>query len=114
MTRGQLVKQGEWKFPDLGTFGYLVEIIQDIGVSEGRAPLSWKEIEAFQKVTGIPLALWEAKIIRTASQAYVQALGQYTDSGEMSPLEAQGQKKQEVGDRLKTALRAIRDSRKKQ
>lgn len=36
-------------------------------------PISWTEIEAYQRVTGEPLSAWEARVIRTVDNAYMAA-----------------------------------------
>lgn len=113
MVRGQQVKREQITLPDLDSFGYLFEIMNDLGYSKGREPLTWQEIRAFQEVTGTPLSLWEAKAIKRASHAYVNAVIRYDGSGEMSPLDELNREKVDVGNRLKAALRIINEQRKK-
>jgi len=37
----------------------------------GVAPLSWLTIDAWQRVTGVPLPSWEARLIRQLSLEYL-------------------------------------------
>lgn len=55
--------------------GYLVKYLFDIGPVEpggmGPAPLSHREIEAWQRNTGIELNAWEATTLRRLSREYL-------------------------------------------
>lgn len=54
---------------------HITERLMEIGLVEaggmGPAPLSWREIEAWQRATGVHLAPWEAKLIRRLSADYI-------------------------------------------
>lgn len=47
----------------------------EIGISEskgmGASPLSWREINEWQRATGVELSPWEAKLIRRLSTEYL-------------------------------------------
>ncbi|MCJ8158352.1 hypothetical protein [Sphingomonas sp. LaA6.9] len=51
--------------------GRLVEIGLTEAAGMGAAPLSWQSIHAWQTVTGIRLAPWEARLIRALSVEYL-------------------------------------------
>lgn len=50
----------------------------EIGMTEatgmGPAPLSWREIEAWRRNTGVWIAPWEARLIRKLSLSYIGQL----------------------------------------
>lgn len=54
---------------------HIIERLTEIGLSEaagmGAAPLSWNSIEAWQRITGIALDPWEARLIRRLSTDYL-------------------------------------------
>ncbi len=54
---------------------HVVEWLIDMGITEatgmGPAPLSWREIDAWQRSTAITLSPWEAGVIRKLSVAYM-------------------------------------------
>ncbi len=54
---------------------HIVSRLVEIGITEttgmGPAPLSWREISEWQRNTGIPLAPWEARLLRQLSLAYL-------------------------------------------
>lgn len=54
---------------------HIVEWLIEMGITEatgmGPAPLSWREIEAWQRASAIELSPWEASLIRKLSIAYI-------------------------------------------
>jgi hypothetical protein len=54
---------------------HIIARLTDIGITEttgmGPAPLSWREISEWQRNMGIPLAPWEARLMRQLSIAYI-------------------------------------------
>lgn len=54
---------------------HLINRLIEIGITEttgmGPAPLSWREIEAWQHATNVRMAPWEARLIRQLSIAYI-------------------------------------------
>lgn len=52
-------------------FDYLIRIGIMSSSSMGNVPLSWQELNAWVQVTGIPLNEWELRVIRRASEVYV-------------------------------------------
>ena len=60
-------------WPDVDAY-YLVRLLMEIGPclnsGMGIYPLTWQEIDAWQKQTGVELNAWEAKTIKTASAIY--------------------------------------------
>lgn len=55
---------------------YLWDIFTDLfnpsGYGNGPVKISYQEIDAFSKVSGTPLHLWEAKVVRDLSEAYIK------------------------------------------
>lgn len=64
-------------WPDLSC-PYLFDLLLNMGaytnLGMGHVPLSWQEIDSWQKQNGIELKPWELSIIRRSSAAYVQQL----------------------------------------
>ena len=62
---------------------HVIERLIEIGMSEaagmGAAPLSWTTMEAWQRITGIMLDPWEARLIRRLSSDYL-AMSRQADS----------------------------------
>lgn len=54
---------------------HIIDRLVEIGLTEAGAmsavPLSWREIDAWSSRTGVDLAPWEARLIRSLSVAYV-------------------------------------------
>lgn len=54
---------------------HLIRRLTEIGLTEttgmGPAPLSWREIEAWQRATNVRLAPWEARLMRQLSLEYI-------------------------------------------
>lgn len=54
---------------------HLITRLIELGITEttgmGPAPLSWREIEAWQRGTNVRLAPWEARLIRKLSVVYL-------------------------------------------
>ena len=54
---------------------HIVERLIEIGLTEatgtGVGPLGWPTIDAWQRVSGVDLPPWEARLIRSLSVAYV-------------------------------------------
>lgn len=61
--------------PALSCGEYLVSYLMEAGPSlatgMGPAPLTWSEIEVWQRLTGTPLQPWEARMLRDLSRAWV-------------------------------------------
>ncbi len=67
---------------------HLVDWLVEMGLSEaagmGVAPLSWRTIDAWCARTGIDLAPWEARLIRSLSSSYV-AMGRVAEDETCAP-----------------------------
>lgn len=54
---------------------HLIQRLTDIGITEatgmGPAPLSWREIGEWQRLTGVEMTPWEARLMRQLSLAYI-------------------------------------------
>ncbi len=57
---------------------HIVARLIEIGITQpggmGLAPLSWREIEAWQRMTRVTIAPWEARLLRSLSLAYLAQL----------------------------------------
>jgi hypothetical protein len=58
---------------------YLIEYLFEIGPTEGDAPLSHAELQAWQQNTGITLQPWELRLLKKLSLEY---LGMYREASE--------------------------------
>lgn len=77
MKQGKTTKQGEKsRFDDLGEAALvppnpaplIIDWLMEIGpTGSDAAPLSWRDIAAWQAITGIELEAWEARLIRRLS-----------------------------------------------
>lgn len=54
---------------------HMITRLLEIGLSEaagmGVGPISWLTIDAWQRLTGVELAPWESRLLRSLSVAYV-------------------------------------------
>jgi len=54
---------------------HVIEWLGQLGFTEagaaGAVALSWREIAEWKRLTGVPLAPWEAKLLRNLSSAYL-------------------------------------------
>ena len=54
---------------------HLIERLIEIGLTEaagmGASPISWREINEWQRATGVVLPPWEARLLRSLSVAYL-------------------------------------------
>lgn len=91
MTRQQTMQRDGIKpdMPPAGAAAHLVGILFEVGpttpAGEGRAPIAWTDIEAWQRCTGRPLSSWEARIVRRLSAEYVSGLGEFSDPAAPAP-----------------------------
>ena len=64
--------------PDPGPAGYLAGYLWEIGPTVsggmGPAPIGWRDMQAWQDVTGMQLQPWEARLLRQCSQVYIAQL----------------------------------------
>lgn len=67
---------------------HVIARLIEIGITEtngmGPAPLSWREIDAWQRSTAVRLQPWEARLIRKLSLAYI-AEGRRSESETCPP-----------------------------
>jgi hypothetical protein len=64
--------------------GRLIEIGLVGSTGMGSAPLTWLEIDAWQRLSGVQLGPWEARLIRALSTAYI-AEGRKAESENCPP-----------------------------
>jgi len=80
LTRAEKIEANGGKplMPDIGEAEYVLRYWFDLGAIEtggmSAAPLSAKEIEAWQSCTGIELTSWEFSIIQMLSRQYIAQL----------------------------------------
>lgn len=68
--------------PDLppATAPWVVEKLMEVGpvvsAGMGPGPITWRDIAAWQEVTGFPLDPWEARLLRTLSIDYLTMMNE--------------------------------------
>lgn len=112
MSRRDMLPKGDpdLELPELGTFGYLIELLGSLGLLDGDRPHSWQNLESWQKMTSTPLSKWEAEQIMNLSRGYYQASREFSNSVVPSPKAMQefGKPQQESsGQKLKNVLRLV-------
>lgn len=50
---------------------YLIDWWREIGPTEEDGPISWLSMTAWERLTGVELLPWEARLIRSLSSAFV-------------------------------------------
>jgi hypothetical protein len=70
-----LSKGGAIEMPELECGDYLIKHLFDVGptlvAGMGNGPVTYSEIEAWQRITGIHLLPWEAALLRRLSNEYL-------------------------------------------
>ena len=70
-----LDKGGSIEMPELECGDYLIKHLFDVGPTlaggMGNSPITYSEIEAWQRITGIELLPWEAGLLRRLSAEYL-------------------------------------------
>lgn len=111
----QMEKRGmEAAWPPLPV-DYMIDWLFDIGPSMagsmGEGPIGWTEIDAWQRVTGVELDVWEARTLRRLSRAYVAqrhaSEDQKCPEPRLDASEALAAKRQDVAERLEAAFRML-------
>lgn len=82
--------QPDIHFPDIpSAFGYLVGLFhlsgQVLQESQGLAPLTWCEIKAFREENELDLCIWEKRILKKMSEAYVGEYSRASDPSRKAP-----------------------------
>lgn len=74
LTRREQLEREGWKNPEMPEqhCGYLLAYLIEMGVADGEGPLSYGEIESWQRQSGIELEAWESRTVRGLSDAYVR------------------------------------------
>lgn len=87
MTRQQKFKEDgvEPSMPPAGPAAYLVSYLLEVGpamvAGMGRGPITWQEMEAWQRTTGTTLQAWEGRLLRRLSHDYIGTVMDATDPG---------------------------------
>lgn len=56
--------------PPLDGLGYIADMASEVGIAR-QTPVDWSEIEAYNRLSGVGITPWEARVIRKMSLAYV-------------------------------------------
>jgi hypothetical protein len=92
LTRLEQLKQGKAK-PELppNPAPHITEWLFDIGPSQsngmGEVPISWQEMDHWQRVVGIELQRWEAQLLRRLSRDFVAARHDARKNDAPSPMD---------------------------
>lgn len=106
MSRSDIVRREEWNLPDVGPFDYLLELFFEIGISD--TPTSWRELQAWQELTCTPMLIWELKLMKSLSGAYISSVKKYDGKDEISPVELQNRLGGfDIQDNVRTVLMGI-------
>jgi hypothetical protein len=73
-------------FPEVRAY-YLIEHLFDIGISIGDHSITYSEIEAWQRLSGVELQPFEARFLKKLSEAYLSAAREAADNDAESPWE---------------------------
>lgn len=79
MSRPELV------LPPIGFGGHLVDLLFDVGPSSAGEVITFQEIVAWQRVTGVRLDAWEAETLRRLSHAYLAEIVEAKDPDRPAP-----------------------------
>jgi hypothetical protein len=94
--------------PEMGC-PYLFQYLLDAGVflntGMGRVPLTWQELESFQKQQGIELSPFELDVIRMASSAFVHQSEAATNPNCPPPLRMVEHDPIKLANQIKSILR---------
>lgn len=71
--------------PPAGVAGHLVDYLFEVGPTEAGEVLTFREIEAWSRMTGYTLASWEAVFLRRLSGAYASELQAAEDPARPPP-----------------------------
>jgi len=74
----------------------------------GLSDLGWRELDAWQALTGTPINSWEAQAMMATSKAYSSAVSEYTDSSDRAPYQPIDFDRDKVADQVRGALRKRR------
>jgi len=88
---------------------HVIDWLGQLGFTEaggmGAVPLSWREIAEWQRLTGVPLSPFEAKLLRNLSSAYLSESRKAEDENCPPPF---GYDSLEEA-RVRASFRAMRD-----
>lgn len=65
------------QFPEC-TNAYMLEFLFEVGPTHEGAPITFVEIESWQRTTGVELSYWEARTLHRLSREYVVQLHKST------------------------------------
>jgi hypothetical protein len=97
---------------------YLVELLLEAGPVQssgmGVGPVTWGELESWQRQTGLQLQPWEVRLLRDLSRAYAVQLdaAHEPDCPEPAALEPSAEQRADVARGLRTSFRALMAAQK--
>ena len=98
--------------PDVGPFEYIITLLYEIGPYNsgfnGPEPISWQDIDAWNRVTRYGISPREAKMVRSMSSAMVSASHEAKNPNMPPPYaEIDESAKIEHGEKIASAFRAF-------
>lgn len=109
LKRSEIASIDAWNLPDPDPFTYLLNILIELGLTEGDQPITWQEIRAYQEVGMVPLLFWEAKLIKFLSSCYLSSAKYYEGKTELSPVEIKNRDSEQVANKVRSTLRAMKE-----
>ncbi len=100
------------------TAEFLVLLFYELGLSgqgaNGATPITWQEIEAFNRIADKRLTPWEAEMLHKMSEAYVHEVHAGTDKGRTAPYSDTDMtvvKRQSVASKFRASMEAAKQNR---
>lgn len=75
----------------------------------GAVPVSWREIEAWQRVTNTQIPGWEALILRELSEEYCGALARSTTPNTVEPALSEDEARQKTARDFRAMVNQMKD-----
>jgi len=98
--------------PDMGPLSHIIAWLMELGevtsTAEGLTPLSWQEIEAWSRLTGLNVSPRESLALRRLSVAYIQEFYRSNNRDCMPPTLDKPDRNKRVEGRLKNAFKVMR------
>lgn len=119
-TRLQTMEQAghDIQLPALGVARHLVAHLLDAGPivlnANGSAPLSWTDIDAWARITGVRLQTWEARGLRRLSLEYMTCAQRAQEPNCPPPYnqEPEPDKRERIGSELRSIFSTMKGAKK--
>jgi hypothetical protein len=96
--------------PDIETDSHILEWLLEIGIFEsngyGPSPLTYREIEAWSRMTGIMPTYEETRFIKMLSREYCSQYSKSSDRDSAPPYTTEKVNQESVSDRVRAAFRS--------